>query len=502
MAYQPIVMDTPDPLRGLSERMVEMARLRQQKDAEMAKRLREGRLDDRDDEVHRQNTFLKARELAAQGDLKGAQTLMAKYGATMQQREAPGIADWAPKLNQGELDYADEIGEQFDPPVSPLVKMAQDAKAKEKRTTSFLTGTHNGQQWTIDPDAARTEQQGRADEGFYQASGDGSEMADVVREQYPTMRAAAAGVGKPVGTDDALKHFQAEGRLRRSEAHDQARMAHQDRMAIQQRELAEMRDSRSESNNRNMTNAILGSAKVRGAAAGDASARGWNTQGEQLFKNYTASQGYTGQVASNRAYSSMLEDLKSGNTALMTGGLGAWVKEKSGGSAVVTENEIQRYLTSAMPWTEELAKQFNYWVKADPQLDQSYVKPFIDALEKVVLERQRKSIEHIGKGAKATFLADENPEVRAQANAAYTRAITPLMSSEQLDEFIGQREGETAAPAGAGAGPRPARQSGAPKPAAKPGAPKLSARDQKMVEWAQSHPNDPRAAEVLKANGM
>jgi hypothetical protein len=182
----------------------------------------------------------------------------------------------------------------------------------------------------------------------------------------------------------------------------------------------------------------------------DTSERGWHSQAENSIQRYYTSQGYSDAVKSFRGYKEMLSDLKSGNTAQMMGGLGAWVKEKSGGSSVVTENEIKRYAESAIPWTATAEKAFNYWVKGG-KLPPAYVKPFTSALEKSVISRQRGIVEQIGLGAQASLMADPSPEIRAMAPSAYTRAVTPLMSAAELKEFI-EKQG------GRGTGGAPAQQ--------------------------------------------
>jgi len=183
-----------------------------------------------------------------------------------------------------------------------------------------------------------------------------------------------------------------------------------------------------------------GSGQRRMTPGQDATnARGWHSQAEGTLKTYLASQGYTRHVAALDGYRAMLDDMESGNTAQIMGGLGGWVKEKSGGSAVITESEIKRYLESAIPWDERAQKSFDYWLKGG-KVDKAYVKPFTEALRKSIIGRQRGVIERIGKGARATLMADPNEEVRSMADAAYIRAVTPLMSEEQLDAFIRERE--------------------------------------------------------------
>lgn len=174
--------------------------------------------------------------------------------------------------------------------------------------------------------------------------------------------------------------------------------------------------------------------------------RGWHSQAETVLQRYQQSQGYGSQVTSLRGYEAMLDDLKSGNTAQMMGGIGAWVKEKSGGSAVITENEIKRHATSAIPWNERVEKEFNYWLKGG-QVDQGYVKPFREALEKAIIDRHRGIIDRIGKGASAALLADPHPEVQQYADSAYTRLTTPLRSGEELDRFINEKKKGSAQPA-------------------------------------------------------
>jgi hypothetical protein len=543
MAFQPFQLPNARPWGDVGNAIVDAYQARTQRDAMLAQQLRGDRDDSRQAQQDFQASLLKAHAAAAAGDYDLARSIMAPYGGQMGQRAAADAPDWSPKLNQDEVSFADSLG-QFQgapqgapgqapapgsgeasdaaeegviqqrlnpqPPPNMLASAAQADQAKKQRMAKFLNGVYNGQQWTIDPEAARQAQQERSDKAFYDASGEDSDMADIVREQYPAQRAAAMAAGQTLDAQQTLKDFQGEAKLRRQEGADAARIAHQDAQQQLQWAMGVMRDQRSDENNRRMAAAILGAASMRGSGQDNTNNRGWNAQGETLLKNYTSSQGYSKQVEGLRSYENMLADLKSGNTALMMGGLGAWVKEKSGGSAVVTENEIKRYLQSSIPWTTEMERQFNYWAKGDTRLDQKYVKPFTDALESTIISRQKGIIERIGKGAKASFLADENPEIQAQANAAYTRTVSPLLAPEQLDAFIKEREAQRdAAPApvpakkakGGATQPAPPRQSAAPRPMT-PAIPQLSPADQAMaaraMETIKNSPGSPLAASARK----
>jgi len=459
MSYQPITLGRIGAVAGMDhigDAFSQALQSYQANQRMLAEKLRYGDQQKRQEGQDFQADYLKANALAQSGDLAGAQAIMAKYGAQTAQREipgAPGPAAPPPNPMQGQAPSApleqlsdpNAIAEQtaaedWTASANPVKKAFATQQAQNKRMAQMLTGQYGGQRWSIDPEAKRQERGQRLDEAF------GQSQDPLTQELYPQMRPALLASDQGVDSTDVFKHIQGEkanraAASRQAQAEDLA-----NRRMTQQEALAIMRDQRSDENSRRMAMAILGAAGKRADAATSAATRGWNTQGEQLFKNYTGSQGYSKQVEATRGYENMLADLKSGNTALMMGGLGAWVKEKSGGSAVVTENEIKRYLTTSMPWTEELNRQFNYWVKGDPQLSPTYVQPFVDALEKTIVQRQRGIVERIGKGAQATFLADENPEIRDQSEAAYIRAISPLMSGDQLDEFIKQRKAQTAAP--------------------------------------------------------
>ncbi len=174
----------------------------------------------------------------------------------------------------------------------------------------------------------------------------------------------------------------------------------------------------------------------------DASLRGWNAQAETQFNNYWKQQEGTKNLAAARGYLSVLQDLESGNSAQMIGGVGKWVKEASGGSAVVTENEIKRYATEAIPWTAQAEKMFDYWAKG-AEVPPEYVAPFTEALKKSIVARQRGIVNQIGLGAQSIFTADQNPEMAAYAKKAYLRATSGLLTSGQLRGFISRREKET-----------------------------------------------------------
>jgi hypothetical protein len=549
MAFQAFQLGDLSASRGISslrESLVRMAQEERQRQRDAAETLRYGDQVKRQKQQDFQTAQIKANEALAAGDTQLAQSIMAPYGGQMGPRAAATSPDWAPKLNQGEIDFADTLPmnrpgaqgqwkpqETADPSLSdpnaiaestaaadwkstlpePFATAVKTEKAKQQKMVDVLRGTFNGQEWSLDPTAAREASMQRADKAFYDASGEETDEAEQIREQYPQLRATYAAAGQDIDPKGVFAQFRADAAGKRAEASAMAREEMANKRMQQQWEISGLNREQSDLNNRRMTGAIGAGAKIRGASAESASNRGWNTQAEGMFKNYTASQGYSKQVEATRGYENMLADLKSGNTALMMGGLGAWVKEKSGGSAVVTENEIKRYLTSSMPWTNELERQFNYWVQGDPSLSQEYVKPFVDALEQTIVQRQRGIIDRIGKGAQATLLADENPEIRAQADGAYIRAITPLLGSDELDDFIAQRKAQTspgekpaAKPAkGAAAPPPPMPKSGG-QP--RQGGPKfqLTLADRQMAEKAQAvKPGEPlyeSAQRWLKAHGL
>lgn len=274
MAYQPIQMPqfSGAALLGDAFRTIGEANRRKQQD--QAEAFRTGELMRRQKQTDQERVLGQAQALAAKGDKKGAVALLTLHGMSpgTMQREAPEEREWGPKLNRSELDFADQVGQDFAPmtpqqpgggvapskpmeglsdpnaigeqaagedwqqtqPQHPLMAMvAKDkaaTKAKNKRMYETITGRFaDGQQFEIDSDASRFAQQRQADDAFYEASGEETPMGDIVREQYPAIRAAGMAAGRPVDADDTLRNLQGEARLRAQEAAADARA----RMAIE-----------------------------------------------------------------------------------------------------------------------------------------------------------------------------------------------------------------------------------------------------------------------------
>lgn len=349
-----------------------------QREQDLAEKLRYGQQlqrqqqqDARQNQMDRQAAMAKASELWRSGDKQGALAIMAPYGAQMEQYEADAPKDWAPKLNQGELDFADTLpmnrpeapsgpvmpgssaesdaaeegALQRQLPPNPIMAAAQAQAKQNKIMAQRLRGTfQDGTSWMLDPDQARREQQGQADQAFYQASGDDGPMADLIREQYPTMRAASAAGGKPLDADDTMKYFQGESRIRASEAaadrryqemldREERRNAEWDRRFPQQ-EAGRDRRAAIAGANRSATVAL---ATKAGERATEASAR---EAANTVLRNLGAKE----EILADRKYSTMLSNLTTNpNAALDAATSGQWVKLAQGGTGVISDSDMDAF---------------------------------------------------------------------------------------------------------------------------------------------------------------
>lgn len=551
MAYQPIQLgQNPmfESMRGLGDTFVQLAQMQRQKQADLAAKLRGDEQDKRQAQQDFQATYMKAQQLAQAGDLEGAKALMAPYGAQMGQREVTPGKEWAPKLNQDELNFVDTMPQgPMGPPAAaqaqaqtrippsqqppagsvdaissplsgppesmdalmqraaplapqqqapalapaphPLVAAAQADQAKKAQMAKLLMGNFGGQSWTLDPEAMRQAQQDRADQAFYQASGEGGDMADIVREQYPAQRAAAIAAGKPLNAQDTLKDFQAEAKGRASEAAAAQRDAMAQARLMQQAQLNQDRLDQSDLNNRRMTAAILGAAATHGGhlvgRTGEARKDVTETNKEitDAAKPLQAKGGVLDLAMHSQA---ALDKLKKNadNPTEWVNAVDSMIRTNTGRAAILSQYKLY---TGKASGTDDELRQF--WAQFTGQA----LSPQKKANLMAALESSNAELRDEAHRAWENFRATYDQDPRVQGNpkiAAHYKAI--------------ERTTFGRTPGYGGATEKPAAPAAPAAPAVNPlvRAAQMTDEDRQAIQWAQSHRNDPYAQQILKLHGM
>jgi len=265
MAYQRINVPLTDMGPSIGEYLVQAAQAREKREADLATKLRNQRLDARQAQQDFQADYMKANQLASHGDYAGAQALMARYGAQMGQREmmggqppaAPGpMMPTAPGTGTGEMsDAAEESAIQQR--LNPLAAAAQAGQTQNKKLAQILRGQFGDQSWAIDPEAARQSRGEQLDTAF------GGSQDALTKELYPQMRPALVASNQGVDPTDVFKYFQNEKASRAATARQAQSEELADKRMNLQEAMAVMRDKRSDENNRRMAAAILGGAGIR-----------------------------------------------------------------------------------------------------------------------------------------------------------------------------------------------------------------------------------------------
>lgn len=380
MAFQPIQIHRPMGLETVSNALSEALQLYQQRQRQMADNLRYGEQQKRQQQQDFQQS-LKEASAMWKTDPQAALAMMAPFGGQFAERPQDPTKDWAPKLNQNEIDYADTLpmpsAQQQGPnppagpvdaisspttgspetldalmqraappaqqaPTNPYVKAAQADQAKQKQLTQrFLRGNFNGQEWTLDPEAARRQQQEQADDAFYRASGSGTDMADIIREQYPAMRAAAMAAGEPLDPKVMMQNFQADARMRAQER--AAADRYQQQLAAEDR-----RDERFYEHNAVTSGQAMDRTKLIAGTRGAMVEQGEKRIGlseeaaarEAVNKVFT-NLGFRENQVANRKFNDMAAQLSQNpNAAKDAVVAGSFVKLAQGGTGVISDSDM------------------------------------------------------------------------------------------------------------------------------------------------------------------
>lgn len=259
MTYQPIQLGNVGINAGMDDignALTRAIRHYQENQRMAAENLKNAGQQKRQGLMDRQTAMAEASKLWQQGDKAGAAAIMAPYGGQMEQYEVDAPKDWAPKLNQGEIDYADTLpmdrpggptGGQPQAPQGPVdaisspttgspegldalmqralpqqpnrLVAASQAQAKQSKILAQrIRGKFDdGTDWTLDPDQGRRENSARADQAFYEASGEDTPEAEQIREQYPQLRATYEAAGQNIDPKQVFTQFRADAAGRRQE---------------------------------------------------------------------------------------------------------------------------------------------------------------------------------------------------------------------------------------------------------------------------------------------
>lgn len=383
MAYQPIQLGRIGWLSGadsLDNALGNAIRTWQQNQAQAAQNLRDAagqKNTEFQQKRQQQGDFEDAVAKATalwKTDPKAAMAIMAPYGGQMGQRQEEAQSEWAPKLNQSEIDFADTLprapGGGFGSPAPgsaeasdaaeegaiqqqlggqsafDKIRGAQQAQQqKQMQAVQFLTGrTPWGQEWNIDPSAAQRDNLQRADQAMYQASGDETDEAAQVREQYPQLRATYQAAGQDIDPKAVLTDFRADARIKASEAAaterermrleaEARRNAEWDRRFPLQEEGRDRRALLSAGNRSQMVE----QGEKRIELSTEAAAR-------EATRAVLSNLGAKEEILADRKYSNMLANLTTNpNAALDAATSGQWVKLAQGGTGVISDSDMDTF---------------------------------------------------------------------------------------------------------------------------------------------------------------
>jgi hypothetical protein len=529
MAFQQIHINAPTGLDSLRESLVRMAQNQRQREQDAADNLRYGAQKKRQGMMDRQAALAKASELWQQGDREGAKAIMAPYGGQVEQYQTDTPKEWAPKLNQGEIDFADtlpmdrpggpvapqpqappkpdpvnfsfggytpppdgseragdaELGGLMAKATNPLVAAAQAQAQQNKIMAQRLTGKFDdGTAWSIDPDQGKREGMARADKAFYDASGEDTDEADQIREQYPQLRATYAAAGQDIDPKGVFAQFRSDAAGKRAEAGADRRES--ERIAADERRNAEWDRRFPQIEAGKNGRVAMGGAKRNivtpnqredneraDVGAFENAATKWekaNNVGKLTddFDTFTKMKANVDNYKHQR------------DTVGLKGALYGAARYITG-PGVLTAQEYGNTVTNTAGWSAALETKIRNGLQGEISPDEyAALEKFVDNANQTIRARAIRAIR--------TFDTKH-------ANSRYMRTVPDEVAGYR-DALIG-RFGLN--PEEVGAPPAPKVKGGAQAPTAK-AAP--SATDQAAVEWARANPKDPRAAAILKANGM
>lgn len=341
-------------VNSIADRLMQAAQMRQQQQQQIVENIfrigQQRRQDQQAQEQGFQDAYLKAQKLAAAGDLNAAHALLAPYGAQMQQRQAATAMPMQPPAAQpqGEAPSAaleslsdpSAISEQTaaedaaKPTAWNMLRSADQAqRAQQANAVSFLTGRFNGQDYRLDPEAAREARGQRLDSAF------GGSQDAITRELYPQMRPALVASNQELDPTDVFKFIQGE-KTSRAAAQRQAEQEDlANRRLVQQAELTDKRLQQSDINNQRMVAALAARGRQGDARldlATEASARA-------AAKDVLGAFGFRGELQQFQKFNQMGAQLMQHNAALDAATAGSWVKQAQGGSGVLSDSDMEQF---------------------------------------------------------------------------------------------------------------------------------------------------------------
>ena len=137
---------------------------------------------------------------------------------------------------------------------------------------------------------------------------------------------------------------------------------------------------------------------------------------------------YKALVSSYNNYSSILSDLNSGNDALIRRGIGLYGKEASGGSSVVTENELKRYVDQVGGKWNEVEKSWRTLVQTNGDttgIPPDQLKIFQQALSLSLVPRAAAKLNTVKGMVKKHFANQPNVGLRKYGDVSVEQLISP-----------------------------------------------------------------------------